>query len=130
MSNQHVYIKITVFIVEDDEGLVSFYSNILAFNNWKVIAISKNGLDALDIYRGFTNNLEVVLLDINLPGCSGIDVAKAILNMNSFQKILFVSAQVEKLDGDLILKNYPRIQKPFKMPQFLKVLNDGETSDK
>ncbi len=118
----------SVFIVEDNEAMINLYSDLLAFTDWKVIATSKNGLNALDLYQGFSRYPEVVILDITLPGCSGIDVAKGIPNVNPNQQILFVSGQTEKLFDELMFKNYPRLKKPFQISQFLILLT--EISDK
>lgn len=87
--HRQVYTKNSVFIVEDDEAILNFYSDLLEFNDWKILAISKNGIDALDIYHGFSRHPEVVIMDINLPGCCGIELAKEIIDMNSFQSFSF-----------------------------------------
>ena len=128
MYNRRVFAKNSVFIVEDDDAMINLYSELLAFTDWKIIAISKNGLDALDLYQGFSIYPEVVILDINLPGCSGIDVAKGILNVNPIQQILFLSGETEKLYDESFFKNTPRIKKPFEISQFLMMLT--KLSDK
>lgn len=86
IMRRQVYVKNSVFIVEDDEAILNFYFHLLELNDWKILAISKNGIDALGIYQGLSRHPEVVIMDINLPGCCGIELAKKILDMNSFQR--------------------------------------------
>jgi CheY-like chemotaxis protein len=39
---------------------------------------------------------DVVILDYNIPGINGMEVAKAILEINSHQRIIFASAYVSE----------------------------------
>lgn len=123
MNLRQDYIKNSVFIIEDDQWMVDLYSDLLEIKDWKILAVSRDGTDAKRIYQRFPRRPEVVIVDLNINGCCGMKVAKEILNVNSSQKILFVSGQSEKLQNDSILKNYPRLQKPFRIPQFFELLN-------
>lgn len=105
----------TILIIEDEPELVNVMRTYL----------EKAGFDVLTAYRGDTGlatwenrRPDLVLLDLNLPGMDGLDVAKEI-RRKSRTPILMVTARVEEADeliglelgaDDYITKPYsPRI---------------------
>ena len=105
----------TVLIIEDEPELVSVLRTYL----------EKAGFSVLTAYRGDTGlaawenrRPDLVLLDLNLPGMDGLDVAREI-RRKSQTPILMVTARVEEADeliglelgaDDYITKPYsPRI---------------------
>lgn len=108
-------IMATVLIIEDEPELVSVLRTYL----------EKAGFSVLTAYRGDTGlaawenrRPDLVLLDLNLPGMDGLDVAREI-RRKSQTPILMVTARVEEADeliglelgaDDYITKPYsPRI---------------------
>jgi len=86
--------NLKVFLVEDDE----IYSMILAqklkvFGNFFVSTFA-TGEDALDHLQQHTN-IDVVILDYDLPGISGLETLKRIQQMQHRAKVLFLSG-IEK----------------------------------
>jgi len=88
-----VYKKIIrVFIVEDDRSLRFLYQKALNLNGYKVIASAENGLDAVKMFKNFSEKPDVVLMDHRMPLKSGIEAAKEILEFDNGTKIIFMSA--------------------------------------
>lgn len=114
----------SVFIVEDDPDLLEFYSMILDINNWTIKEMTTNGYNAVELYKKNNSHPEIVILDIILPGSSGIDIAKAILDINPSQKILFISGHTNLLDSDPHLCHLPTLEKPFNVTQLLLKLEE------
>lgn len=110
--------------MEDDPDLLEFYSMILDINGWSVKEMTTNGHNAIELYRNFNSRPEIVILDIFLSGVSGIDIAKAILDMNPSQKILFISGHTKLLDEEPHLCHLPTLEKPFNISQLLSKLEE------
>ncbi|HHG85797.1 MAG TPA: response regulator [Bacteroidetes bacterium] len=82
--------NLKVFLVEDDE----IYSMILAqklkvFGNFFVSTFS-TGESALE-HLGLHKDIDVVILDYDLPGISGLETLQHIQKMNHEAKVLFLS---------------------------------------
>ena len=82
--------NLKVFLVEDDE----IYSMILAqklkvFGNFFVstFVTGESALEHLELH----SDIDVVLLDYDLPGISGLETLKKISSMGHTAKILFLS---------------------------------------
>ena len=92
--------NLKVFLVEDDE----IYSMILAqklkvFGNFFVSTFA-TGEAALD-HLGQHDDIDVVILDYDLPGISGLDTLKQIQKMQHTAKVLFLSG----MDKDEIIQD-------------------------
>lgn len=61
-------------------------------SGYKVIASAENGLDAVKMFKNFSEKPDVVLMDHRMPLKSGIEAAKEILELDNGIKIIFMSA--------------------------------------
>ena len=113
----------SIFIVEDNEDLIEFYSFLIWINDWEILATSRNGAHAIEIYRNFDIRPDVVILDLELPGCSGIDVAKRILDHTPNQSLFFISGKIDLLNDHPKFKSSPKLQKPFDTTHFVMKLS-------
>ncbi len=107
-----------ILIVEDEQNIV----DILSFN------LSREGYDTLEAYDGPTglqlaleNDLDLILLDLMLPGMDGFDVCRKIRESGSSVPIIMLTAREEEADKVLGLElgadDY--ITKPFSMRELL-----------
>jgi CheY-like chemotaxis protein/anti-sigma regulatory factor (Ser/Thr protein kinase) len=88
--------KITVLIVEDDES-VSVYLKALLNDICKEIHHAKTGFDAVEMC--LTNeNIDVVLMDIRMPGMNGYQATKKIREYN--KDIIVIAQTAYALQGD------------------------------
>ena len=89
-----------ILIVEDEIDLLEEYKIFLEKNNHNV-SMESDGEAGLKTY--FTNleenteeiPFDIVILDYQLPGKNGLEIASEILNKVPKQRILFASAYVE-----------------------------------
>ena len=65
----------TILIVEDEEHIAEGLQLNLEMEGYKTI-IASDGNAALDIYH--STNVDLILLDVMLPGISGFDVCRQI----------------------------------------------------
>lgn len=88
--------KTKILIFEDDESIRALYRNNLKMNNYEVILASEGSL-GMQLFK--SENPDLILLDLGLPDCDGIDIIKAIRLLSALP-IIIVSARDE--DGEKV----------------------------
>ena len=124
-----------ILIVEDEVDLLDEYKIFLESHGHKVTSLD-NGESALKTYfskyQPETDSLpfDVLVLDYQLPGKNGMQIAQEILEKCPRQRILFASAYVEDTLKESI-KNLKQIidllQKPFRLQEMLDIIEDTST---
>lgn len=123
-----------VLLVEDEIDLSDEIKLFLERNNHTIITETTGEL-GLEAYLSKLNNeskppFDIVILDYQLPGVNGMQVAVNILTKCPEQRILFASAYVEDTLRESI-KNLKQIvellQKPFSLEMLLKIIEDTST---
>ncbi len=101
----------TILIIEDEPELAKVVQSYLEKSGYKVICAYR-GDSGLALYE--SNHPDLVLLDLNLPGMDGLDVAKMI-RRNQETPIIMLTARVEETDRlvGLELGADDYISKPF-----------------
>jgi PAS domain S-box-containing protein len=106
----------TILVVDDEEVIREFVEESLAFYGFRVIPAAC-GEEALDIYKRLIDEIELVLLDISMPGMGGMKCLKGLLEINPEVKVVMSSGYFS--DG---LENNPLEQgasgflnKPFRV---------------
>lgn len=89
--------KETILIIEDDIDLSNIMKDFLS-NEEYIIKQAFDGNDGIEMNKTFSPN--IIILDIMLPKCDGIEVCKTIRN-NSNIPIIIISAK--KSDYDKVL---------------------------
>jgi len=84
----------TVLVVEDEESFVEALNVGLAREGFRV-QVARSGVDAIDMFDAVKP--DVVLLDVMLPGISGIDVCRE-LRKRSRVPIIMVTAKGSEID--------------------------------
>jgi len=90
----------TVLIVEDEVKIANIVQEYLADSGFKTVCI-ENGLDALDWIQ--KHPVDLILLDIMLPGKDGLQVCKEIRAFSQVP-IIMLTAKVEEIDRILGLE--------------------------
>jgi two-component system, OmpR family, alkaline phosphatase synthesis response regulator PhoP len=102
----------TILLVEDDKEIRTIqkdYLNVEGFN----ILEADSGNMAIDVWKN--NKIDLIVLDLNLPGISGIEVCKSIRLTDNQTPIIMVTAKTKEIDELLGLEvgadDY--VKKPF-----------------
>lgn len=103
----------SLLLVEDEDGLRRLVSEFLRSEGFRVIEAA-DGPAAVERY-GDSGPYDLALLDLNLPGFSGVEVCRRIRAANPTQPILICSAAVmPDVEGDLKrLRVHSFLNKPF-----------------
>lgn len=109
---------LTIGIAEDDDKIADLLQSALEENNYQVTTIA-NGLDALELFSNQTFNLLIV--DIMMPGLSGIQLCRKLRNNGVHTPILMLTAMGtvdDKVTGlDAGADDY--LVKPFHLKELL-----------
>lgn len=108
----------SILIVEDEEKILRLLELELEFEGYQVTK-ADNGIDALELYRG--SSWDLILLDIMIPGISGIELLRRIRANDSHTPVILLTAKgsvEDKVSGlDLGANDY--ITKPFQIEELL-----------
>ncbi|MDT4953900.1 MAG: hypothetical protein QOJ02_2038 [Acidobacteriota bacterium] len=113
-----------VLIVDDDVRNIFALTSALESHNMEVMH-AENGQEGIDMLRE-TPGVEVVLMDIMMPGMDGYEAIQAIRQMEEFQQlpIIALTAKAMKADRDRCIEagasDY--ISKPLDIDQLLSLL--------
>jgi DNA-binding response OmpR family regulator len=107
-----------ILVVEDEKKIAESIKKGLTIEGYSV-DIASTGLQALSLIEDSTHNL--IVLDIMLPGLSGLEVLKKLRNTNNNIPVLMLSAKSETEDKILGLNigadDY--LSKPFSFDELL-----------
>jgi len=99
-------LTLKILVAEDYKDLADSYKMALEQRGHEV-TITKDGIECQRVYKQHTKqpdgqiktHFDLVILDQNMPGMDGIDVAKEIQKINLKQRIIFITGY-----GDSLIK--------------------------
>lgn len=103
---------VNILIVDDDDVLVKVFERLARERGWSYM-VARSGTEALE-YLG-THVFEVAVVDIKLPGYSGMQVLEYIKSNNLAAEVLMITGvgTVESAVSAIKLGAYDYITKPF-----------------
>ncbi len=125
-GRQHEPREGTVLVVEDEGVLRVAVSRMLQKNGFEVIEAG-DGSSALDLVRAYKDKIDVMLLDITLPGVSSREVFEQARRLRPNLKVILTSAYGrEAVDACFEGVRVERfIRKPFQFVDLMGVLQDA-----
>ena len=125
----------TVLLVDDEDFILKIGSEILQELGYTVLTAG-SGKEALEIYSKNKDNIDIVVLDMIMPGMGGGETYDSIKAMKLDVKVLLSSGYSIMGEASAILERGCQgfIQKPFTMKSFSEklreILDDENTSMK
>jgi len=103
MSTKQASDQINVLVVDDHALVRAAIDNLLKeVADINIVAAAGDGEEALKMAR--KENPDVVLMDISMPGMSGIEVTRRLLQINSGLKVIALTAHSDELYSSQLLK--------------------------
>jgi two-component system cell cycle sensor histidine kinase/response regulator CckA len=104
----------TIMVVDDEEGVREVASQYLSARGYRVLA-AESGAQALELAKGESGKIDVLVTDALMPGMSGPALAKALLSQRPSTKVLYISGYAEDttLLEDARERGEAFLQKPF-----------------
>ncbi|KZL06716.1 Polar-differentiation response regulator DivK [Pseudovibrio axinellae] len=87
----------TVLIVEDNELNMKLFNDLLEAHGYATVQ-SRNGMEALELAR--THKPDLILMDIQLPEVSGLEVTKWIKEDEDLKAIPVIAVTAFAMKGD------------------------------
>jgi PAS domain S-box-containing protein len=117
----------TVLIVEDEEALRLAVSKVLGKNGFCVLA-AETGEAAIDLFRTHAKSVDIILLDLNLPGVSGAEVLLEARSIRPDVKIVITTGY----DPQIVSASYAWagqspssfIRKPYRLKDLVRTIRE------
>lgn len=108
----------TVLLVDDESMILDIGKQMLERTGLEVLT-ARNGDKAVELYKKEHKRIDMVILDLIMPGMTGVDTYYELKKINPDVKVLFSSGYRKNLDVSTIIEQGRSsfIQKPFKMEQ-------------
>ena len=111
MPHNHTH---TILVIDDEEPVREAVKDILELVKIDVLQ-AENGQTGINIYQQHSEKIELVLLDLSMPGMSGEETFHALRSLNPDLRVLLSSGfneteVISRLDGQNISGF---IQKPY-----------------
>ena len=108
----------TLLLIDDEEGVLQVWQPMLESLGYKVMAAS-DGKAAVEIFRRFSGDIDLVILDVIMPGMSGGAVFDKLKSINPQGLVLLSSGYSLRGQVEDILSRgcVGFIQKPFSLEQ-------------
>jgi len=103
--------KIKLLLVDDEKDFIESLAERLVLREFDV-KTALNGDDAINLIN--KNEFDVIVLDVKMPGKSGIETLKEIKNINQLSQVIMLTghATVESAIQGMKLGAYDYIMKP------------------
>lgn len=92
-----------ILIVDDSMFVKKQLGQILSSEGFEVVATAGNGEEAIELYKEHHPGIDLVTMDITMPGMDGITALERIVAFDPEAKIIMVSALGKQ---DLVKKSF------------------------
>jgi len=108
----------TLLIVDDEDALRHILRTAFTTKGYSVVSAC-NGLEAIEILGDPAHTIHAVLLDINMPGASGVDVLKSIKATRADLPVLIISGHINAETRNILehLGQTDVVSKPYRLDE-------------
>ena len=117
--------KGVILFIDDDELVLDVGGQMIRRLNYELIE-ARDGQEAIEVFKENKDKVDIVILDMRLPGMHGATVHDNLRKIKSDAKILLASGFFENSRVQDIIDNAHNdfIQKPFSFQQLTQKLED------
>jgi nitrogen-specific signal transduction histidine kinase/CheY-like chemotaxis protein len=115
----------TILLVDDEENIIRLAEQGLSCFGYSVIAAT-NGEVALELYRGKNSQIDLIVLDLIMPGMGGLKCLEELLKINPQAKIVIASGCAVDGMPKCVLEAGAKtfIPKPFRLEEMAKEIRN------
>jgi len=120
----------TVLLVDDEDEVVSLARDAFAGYGYTLLT-ARTGEEALELYKAQGNDIDIVVLDLVMPGMGGRTCLKELIKLDPTARVVIASGFATEETVKQVLKSGARsfVKKPFEFEDLLleirKVLDEG-----
>jgi PAS domain S-box-containing protein len=113
----------TILLVDDEEFLRTLGEQVLGLYGY-VVVTAADGDTAISIYERDHTRIDLVILDLIMPGKSGYDCMERFLEINPQVQIIVASGylEMEGWESDILAKARFIVRKPYEMRDLLQMI--------
>jgi two-component system, cell cycle sensor histidine kinase and response regulator CckA len=113
----------TILLVDDEEFLRTLGEQVLGLYGY-VVVTAADGDTAISIYERDHSRIDLVILDLIMPGKSGYDCMERFLEINPEVQIIVASGylEMEGWESDILAKARFIVRKPYEMRDLLQMI--------
>ncbi len=110
-----------ILVIDDETQIVQMIHRLLTDAGYQVLD-AYSGADGIRIFKEKVNEIDLVLLDIMMPGMGGEEVMKQLLRLRPDTKVLLVSgfSEQERHKALMNMGALGFVAKPFNIHELLK----------
>jgi PAS domain S-box-containing protein len=110
----------TILVVDDEEPLCNLLRDVLTRRGYRVL-VATDGEEALRLYREHGGRIDLVVLDMTMPGLSGMDTFEALRSADPHARILLTSGYTQEQAAREAVARGAKgfLQKPFLISELL-----------
>lgn len=113
--------KKRLLLVDDDSGVREALANVLTGENYEVVPAT-NGIEAIDLAS--RTEMDLVLLDLNLPKKNGWDTFEILIRENPGLPVVIITARSNQLFPALASGVGALMEKPLDLPKLLQTIHN------
>ena len=117
-----------VLVIDDEAAIREVLSDLLPEEGYEVL-LANNGYDGLEKFQKHQQQIDLILLDMKMPGMNGTQTLAAIRNLNRTIPVILCSgySESEAMSAAEGLDMTAFLPKPFAIPRLLTVLKNALT---
>ncbi len=102
-----------ILLADDEQVVRNVMTEILESMGYRVLQ-AKDGLEAMELFTAHEQDLALALLDVVMPHCGGMPLAKRIRTINPDVPVLFLTGYDKEhvLHGETLMPNSEMLTKP------------------
>ena len=110
----------TILLVDDEDTLRDLGAQSMSSMGYQVLT-AKSGEEALEVYNAQGNGIDLVIMDLSMPGMGGVRALKAILEVNPAAKVMIASGYTANgtVKEALLAGAMGYVAKPFRLSELL-----------
>lgn len=123
-TTEYDYDGETILIIDDELHLSELMKQYLSLHGYNVLT-AQDGIRGLDIFEHSSMNIDLVMLDLNLPLMTGEEVLERLMELRPDVKVVISTGiDVRDLSDGVIVNASCCLKKPFRMADLASVLRN------
>lgn len=118
-----------ILVVDDDMDILTTMQVVLGMHSYNDVSTVTNGNDAAFLLSRPQHGYDLVILDINLPGMSGLDILDFLDTLDKDVKVVVVTGSTDcHYERDIRTREnvVGFVLKPFEVEYLINVVRDAE----
>ncbi|MEX2382584.1 MAG: ATP-binding protein [Opitutales bacterium] len=109
----------TILVVDDEELLLDTLCALLETAGYKVIR-SRNGAEAVELFTRYSNDIDLVLIDLVMPGMNGVSAIEAMCEIKPSTRAIVATGQRSSGKAHRVFRH--SISKPYSQAEVLSAI--------